>query len=288
MNKTSLPSRCLVSGGDEIRLRSYVNHVIYARLHDLDYRLECGITPDITNKFHYKTSIIRRLLQFYDWLIWIDDDAFFTDFTRDNLNAFVDRAEQEDRFLVIANGPTEPNGFWSVINTGVMLLRNDPRTWQMLDAMHAVDLDTVKGWWSEDKHGVFTGGDQDEMLWALTTLGLLDQVLIVNHLELNSRGHYYEDSLHDAFVMHFCGHFDKPLGIARFARRFDIGQELVPQALLDEFSVMVRDPMRTPEFKARALRMDAVGAVKKRLRPHVHRYRRWRAQRRASDDNQAG
>lgn len=55
------PRACLVSGADEIRLRSYVNHAIYARTHGLDYRLECGLDRGITNKFFYKTSIIRRV-----------------------------------------------------------------------------------------------------------------------------------------------------------------------------------------------------------------------------------
>jgi len=31
------PRACLVSGADEIRLRSYVNHAIYARTHGLDF-----------------------------------------------------------------------------------------------------------------------------------------------------------------------------------------------------------------------------------------------------------
>lgn len=174
--------------------------------HGLDYRLECGLDRGITNKFFYKTSIIRRVLPQYEWIIWIDDDAYFTDFERDNLNQFMDEAEAEDKFLVIANGPTEPNGFWSVINTGVVLLRNDPRTLQLLGLMEKSDLVEVRKWWREDEHGVFTNGDQDQMLWALDTSGLMDGARIVDHRELNSRGHYYHDSLQDAFVMHFCGH----------------------------------------------------------------------------------
>ena len=47
---------CLVSGGDEIRQRSYINHAIYAREHGLDYRLECGIDPQIVTKYDYKMS----------------------------------------------------------------------------------------------------------------------------------------------------------------------------------------------------------------------------------------
>ena len=116
------PRICITSGGDEIRLRSYVNHAIYAREHGLDYRLETGIDPHIVTKFDYKVAILRRLLPRYDWLVWMDDDAFFTDFEADNLRRLISEAERDDISLVIAEGPTEPNGFWSRINTGVCLL----------------------------------------------------------------------------------------------------------------------------------------------------------------------
>ncbi|WP_368660404.1 hypothetical protein [Kocuria sp.] len=256
-----------------------MNHSIYARTHELDYRLECGLDRGITNKFFYKTSIIRRVLPLYDWIIWIDDDAYFTDFDRDNLNEFIDQAERGDHFMVIANGPTEPNGFWSRINTGVVIFRNDPRTENLLDLMESSDLVDVRAWWDEAEHGVFTNGDQDQMLWALETTGLMNGVRIVDHRELNSRGHYYDSSLDDAFVMHFCGHFDKQLGIVRFADRFNIGHELVPVELLDEFSVKTRSPMPHSEYLARAARMEVVGRSKKRLRPWYHRYKAWQQSR---------
>ena len=173
------PRICLVSGADEIRLRSYVNHSIYARTHGLDYRLECGLDRGIRNKFFYKTSIIRRVLPQYEWIVWIDDDAYFTDFDRDNINEFIADAEAADQFLVVANGPTEPNGFWSVINTGVVLFRNDPRTTTLLKLMEDSDLADVRKWWDDGRHGIFTNGDQDQMLWALETSGLIKEARIV-------------------------------------------------------------------------------------------------------------
>ncbi|MCO0634247.1 hypothetical protein NGH33_09940, partial [Micrococcus yunnanensis] len=238
------PRICITSGGDEIRLRSYVNHAIYAREHGLDYRLETGIDPHIVTKFDYKVAILRRLLPRYDWLVWMDDDAFFTDFEADNLRRLISEAERDDISLVIAEGPTEPNGFWSRINTGVMLLRNDETARTIVESTSTADLATVRAWWDDDRDGLFTHGDQDQMWWAIQTGGHAERVRIVGHRELNSRGHYYEDSLTDAFVMHFTGYPDKELGIARFADRFDIGQEIVPEPLLDKYHVRVRSPLR--------------------------------------------
>lgn len=279
---TRAPGACIVSGADEIRLRSYVNHSIYAQMHGLDYRLECGIAEGVRNKFFYKTSIIARVLPRYDWIVWMDDDTFVTDFSRDTFRELIAEAENDDRFLVLAEGPLEPNGFWSVINTGVMILRNCPESFEMLRMMDDANLDRARDWWDEDRHGVFTGGDQDLVVWWLETNGLMGRVRIVDHRTLNSRGHYYEDSLSDAFVMHFCGYPDKEWGVVRFAKRFGIGQELVPDELLDRFSVRVRSPMSDREFARRDFRTRTMSRVKKELRPHYHRLRSLRSRRAGS------
>lgn len=276
------PNICIVSGADEIRLRSYINHSIYAQVHGIDYRLECGIAEGVGNKFFYKTSIIERVLPKYEWIVWMDDDTFITDFTRDAFRALIDEAEREGYFLVLAEGPLEPNGFWSVVNTGVMLIKNCGESFDMLRMMDDEHLAVAEDWWDEQRHGVFTGGDQDLVVWWLETSGLMDRIRIVEHTVLNSRGHYYTDSLTDAFVMHFCGYPDKEWGVVRFAKRFGVGQELVPDELLERFSVRVRSPMSDREFARRDFRTRTMSRVKKELRPHYHRLRDLRASRRDS------
>lgn len=234
----------------------------------MDYRLETGIDQRIVTRFDYKLSIIRRLLPLYDWLVWMDDDAFFTDFTSDSLSSLIHRAERGGQSLIFAEGPLEPNGFWSRINSGVMVLRNDETARHVLDRAAHVDLATVRTWWDDDRDGLFTRGDQDQLWWSIRTSGVEESVLIVDHRELNSRGHYYRDSLQDAFIMHFTGYPDKELGIARFADRWGVGQELVPRELLDKYHVRVRSPLRGIERAWRACRTDALTATKHKLRPH--------------------
>lgn len=244
----TLPRIGLASGGDELRLRSYINHAIYAREHGFDYRVETGIDTAITTRYDYKLAIIRRLLPHYDWLVWIDDDAYFTDFASDGLRVLIDQAEREGHSLVIAEGPEEPNGFWSRINTGVMIIRHDPVGRALFAQTAAADLDTVRSWWDEERDGVFTGGDQDQLWWTLCTGDFEGAYRVVDHRLLNSRAHLYGSSLDDAAVVHFCGCPDKVLGAARFAAAFDIGQELVPEHLLDKYHVAVRSPMSPREL----------------------------------------
>lgn len=266
-----LPRICITSGGDEIRLRSYLNHAIYAREHGMDFRLETGIDPEISSKFDYKVSILRRLLPMYDWLVWMDDDTFFTDFEATHIQDLIAEAERDGISLVIAEGPREPNGFWSRINTGVMLIRNDTTGRAIVEQTAAADLAEVRAWWDDERDGLFTNGDQDQMWWVICTQGFQDAVRIVDHRRLNSRGHYYERSLTDAFVMHFTGYPDKEVGIARFADLWDIGQELVPTELLDKYHVRVRDPFTGWERRWREQKGDRVNALKYRLRPHKAR-----------------
>lgn len=266
-------SICIVSGGDEIRSRAYVNQAIYAREWDLDYRLEIAVAPGVSDVFFYKTAIVRRIAPLYDWILWVDDDVYFTDFGRDGVRELVDRAEAAGSFMVYAENPREPNGSWSRINAGVFMLKNDQRTFRFLDEIVEGNLQATRDWWDEDVHGMQSGGDQDIQLWALHHLGLAEDALVVDHRDLNSRWHYYANGLSDAFLCHFCGHYDKKLSVALFGRRFGVGQELVPSDLLDKYSVRRRDPMGEIEYKARFFRWNAVGFLKPYVKPVLDVYR---------------
>lgn len=278
-SKSSDHSICIVSGADEIKLRSYINHVIYAREYNFDYRLESGIAKDITNKFFYKTRTVERLLPSVEWLIWLDDDVYFTNFEVDSFRPLIAEAEELDKFLVIAEGAKEPRGFSSVINTGVFLIRNDERSFNLLRRMHEGSLDEVRAWWDETAHGVFTHGDQDLMLWVLKTSGMEEDVTIVAPELLNSRTHLYTDSVTDARICHFCGHFDKVLSVAKFGERFQLGQELVPADLLDAYRVRVRSPVKSWELKIRSLRQLSAAKLKPYLGAAVRRRRARKEQR---------
>lgn len=263
----------IASGGDLIRFRSYVNHSIYAREHGLDYRLECGVDPQIHNKYHYKISIIRRLLPKYDWLMWIDDDAFFTDFSRDGVMDLIEEAEAADSFLVIAEGAVEPNGFWSKINSGAFIMKNCEKSFRVLDAVLTDSLDEVSEWWDGERDGLYTNGDQDQLWWFLNESGLVEETLIVGHSRLNSRMHYYQSSPADNFIMHFCGWPDRGVGTVMFARKFGLDQDLVPVELAEKYNVGRRNPISSREYAFRLRKMRAISGFKKRFRPTYHRVR---------------
>lgn len=253
---------CIVSGGDEIRSRAYVNHAVYAREYGLDYRLECGLAEDVNNAFFFKTAIQRRILPLYDWIVWLDDDAWITDFSRERFRCLARRADEAGKFMVACANPLEPNGSWSSFNSGVVMLKNCVRTSQYFALMTEDNCSLVADWWDRENHGWPAGGDQDLSIWALDQTDLASDVLWVDHRELNSRWQYYTHGLDDAFILHFCGHWDKDLSRVIIAKRFNIGQELVPEVLLDKYSSRVRSPMSALDFRRRYALWKSVGFVK--------------------------
>lgn len=264
----------IVSGGDEIRQRSYINHKIFALEHGFDYRLEIGLAEGVKTKFDYKLNSILHVLPLTEWVLWVDDDMYFTDFSSQSVEKLIDRMNKSDAYFAVAEGILEPNGFWSKINSGSMLIRNCEEAKTLLEDARNLSLSKVRDEWSDDEDGLFTGGDQDQ-LWYLIknrNLEITGKVIIVDHSSLNSRGHYYSQSLTDNFSMHFCGYPDKALGAAQFARRFGVGQEIVPVYLLDKYGVTVRSPMGNLEYFIRLRKQRTVSGVKARLRPLKKKY----------------
>lgn len=264
----------IVSGGDEIRLRSYVNHKIFSLEHGFDYRLEIGLGGKIESKFDYKFNCILNSLGGTDWLVWVDDDVYFTDFASENIEMLINDAEIEGNQIIIAEGPLEPNGFWSKINTGVMIIRNSDAALGILEKAKSTPLKEVKVAWSDANDGLYTNGDQDQLWHVIREDGLVDSgvVRIVEHSLLNSRGHYYKSSLSDNFAMHFCGYPDKELGVSIFAKKWGIGQEIVPRDLLDKYGVSVRSPLRGVKLVFRREKQKRISAVKYYLRPYKNKF----------------
>lgn len=260
----------IVSGGDEIRLRSYVNHKIFSLEHRFDYRLEIGLGEEIKSKFDYKFNCILNVLKYTDWLVWVDDDVYFTDFSSENIESLINMAEVSGHQIILAEGPPEPNGFWSKINTGVMIVRNSESAREILKKAKSTPLVEVKFGWDESEDGLYTNGDQDQLWHVIREDGLVESgtVKIVSHSLLNSRGHYYKSSLSDNFAMHFYGYPDKELGVSIFAKKWGIGQELVPAELLDKYGVSVRSPLKGVKLVFRREKQKRISGIKYYLRPY--------------------
>lgn len=217
----------LISGFDGgLRYASPVGHQLYARRHGLQYHLELASFVGSPGYWH-KVAALEHHLENYDWVVWIDDDAFITDtesrFLRDTLEA----ADRDGHAIVVApSTDTELNGAWAAYNTGVVALRRSLETRTLLGMMRSADMRAVEEWWDSSRLGMFTNGDQDALVWALEPSGCAEAVRLADPLRWNSRPWYYRNRLSDCPVCHFPGHPDKTLAIHQLGRRLGVDETL--------------------------------------------------------------
>lgn len=116
------------------------NHQEYARKQNYDYWFRNGVIdkgmfsiPGVERKilryglYWQKITAVEDALMLrqtdyslkYDWVVWIDADAFFTDMDK-RLESIIALAKPDDYFIIARDNPQ-----WSCINAGVFLVRNN-------------------------------------------------------------------------------------------------------------------------------------------------------------------
>jgi hypothetical protein len=211
---------CIVSGGIPHRLRSDINHRMYAARHSHDYLHDTGPYQALQNIYFFKLHSVEKALPHYDWVFWIDDDAFFTDFEKD-LAGFIQDISP-DVFLVICKSPVNPQGWSTFLNSGVFFVKNCEASFAFLDAAKAVPLEKVKPWWDEARLGPYTGTDQDAVTYTLHENHLLSKVRLLDYGAFNNRPYHYQARANEHFIVHFPGVPDKHAAIDEFSRRYDL------------------------------------------------------------------
>lgn len=278
MAKTAVPTVCVMSGSDEVRCRSYINHTVYALEHGFVPHLGIGLGPGVFAPYFYKLNAIRDILHAFDWILYLAEDVYVTDISGTQIEEHIAAAEHAGAFLVIAEGPRDTDGSWTPVDTGVMLLRNDTRARRLLDHAMRADLGAIKRSWSEADEGTFTNGDQVAIWRSLRDVDELGSgTLIVSHRDLNSRAHYYQSALSDAFAVRFCNSECKRLEIAKFGQQFGLANELIPLDFYERYSI--RKQTNVSKAQITALRVGslgmAAGSALRRKIDHVSRTGQW-------------
>jgi hypothetical protein len=275
----------IVSGSSRVRTAAHVNHRIYADRIGVPYFFDLAPTT-VTRIYMHKLDVIRRFLPLAEWLFWIDDDAFFTDFSID-LRGFLDGVGQHE--LVFCQSPVNPLGGWTWMSSGQLFIRRSPAMSALLDAVVATDLRAVKRWWRPDELGLFTNGDQDAFVYQL--LGP-DERWREAYLRLpweafNARPYHYERRLDERFLCHFAVPGGRPKAevVAEFAARLGTTPALCAGELVEPYRVYLerseagpllgvapaapkpgaRRPPAGPVARARALAGRIVRGVARRL-----------------------
>jgi hypothetical protein len=237
---TASPGLLIVSASSRIRTAASLNHRIYADRLGVPYLFDN--TPSSVDRiFLHKIDALRRTLPFAEWVFWIDDDAFFTDFDVD-LRRFLD--DVGDRDLVFCRSPVNPRGGWTWMSSGQFFLRRSLASLELLDDIASTDLDAVQRWWKPEEHGLFTNGDQDAFVYQLLGASVdrwRDRFLRLPWEAFNSRPYHYVERLDEHFLCHFAVPGGRPKAdlVADFAARLGTTPALCDAELVEPYRVFL-------------------------------------------------
>lgn len=218
------------------RFGSPVNHQAYADFHGYNYIFSSN--PEMDRRHYFrKIENILRYLELFDWIYWIDDDAYFTDISKPLLN-FIDNDATQD--LIICKSPSTKKLF-TKFSSGQFFLRNTPRAKQfLLDALN-VNMKDVEAMWRPDL-GYFSNGDQDAFVYLTETQEEYGPNFIDmrDHFEFNNRDFEFNARLDEHFLVHFTGK-DKVQSKKDFCEKLSVNRFLLPDNILCKYFISPND-----------------------------------------------
>jgi len=196
--QTRRPRICVISGRYPVtEFQSYANHKAYCLKHGYAY-ISCSWPTGSTNPYMNKIRYIKSYLDLFEYIFWIDDDAFFIDHER-TLESIL---PAHTSFMSVCRSP-EYKEIKTRISSGQFMMRCTPVAAEFLDLVEKTNLATVKGWWKPE-YGYFTNGDQDAMVFHMETNPVFSGVDVHPADAFNSRVEDL-DAGRNVFVLHLTG-----------------------------------------------------------------------------------
>jgi hypothetical protein len=223
---------CIVSGRfPPTEFQSSWNHRAYANRHGYTY-IHCNWPALTTNPYMVKFHFIREYVRHFEYIFWIDDDAFFIDLDK-ALTSFMPGA---DKFASFCKSPSN-KAIFTYLSSGQFLLRGNSIGAAFVEAVLSTSIEHVKAWWRDDL-GMFTKGDQDAIVYLLhEDERFRGGVQLFDYVAFNSRLGDLEVDPEAVFLLHFTGPRErKRADHARAARLLGRGPSLLPSAVEGKFS----------------------------------------------------
>jgi hypothetical protein len=153
----------IISGADSYRYNAHLNHQKYADAREIDYKFH--LSNGLSNPFFTKCyAILDSFDKGYEYVIWIDDDAFFIDLDWDCRNIF----EKYERDVIVTQGRTNKKPMATLFNNGVMFIRNTENMKNLFSSIPSIQWkELVTNWKAE--WGPCEGNDQPRMIYLIQT-----------------------------------------------------------------------------------------------------------------------
>ncbi|HIB49054.1 MAG TPA: hypothetical protein EYN07_10680 [Flavobacteriaceae bacterium] len=213
---------------------SYVNHKVYADLYGYTY-IHCNWPTKHKNKYLNKIEYILYAFSFFDYIVWIDDDAFFYDFSKDVFQY----SPQGEQFLSACESPTFKE-LKTYFSSGQFVLRCTPLAKQFLLDILKTDIALVKSWWPKEM-GYYTGGDQDIMIYLFhEKIEYKKGLQLYEYKCFNSRAaNLFDTDVHKPLILHFTGKPDiKNYDYKQVQIEKGLDSSLVPKEILSEYNLV--------------------------------------------------
>lgn len=236
---------CILSGRyPATSFNSAINHRIYADRHNYVY-IHCNWPNKIKNPYLNKVYYILEYIDFFDYIFWIDDDAFFWDLEKDIL----DYANEGEICFSFCSSPTYKE-LKTYLSSGQFLIKSNDISKSFLNDVLKTNIEEVKNWWSSDL-GFFSNGDQDIMIYLFHTSDKYKNTYkLYDYKFFNSRvENLYNIDKHHPFILHFTGKKDiKTQNYIKVAKDFDLHTSLVAKEILEQYP-LVAEPNRRKKNK---------------------------------------
>lgn len=201
-NTKAKPRIGVVSGRyPESSFSSHINHKAYCLRHGYCY-INANWPTGEKNPYMNKIRYIQEYYHLFDYLFWIDDDAFFI-----NKEVALESLIPEHGEILVACRSPSYKKIHTYLSSGQFLIKCNNLGRSFIDEVGSTDLEMVKSWWDSTPLdlGFFTNGDQDAMVFQiLTNDQYKDRVKLHDHRVFNSR---FEELMgkETPFILHFTG-----------------------------------------------------------------------------------
>tara|TARA_Y100000022_G_C13058161_1_gene287592 strand:- start:183 stop:641 length:459 start_codon:yes stop_codon:yes gene_type:complete len=123
--------------------------------------------------------------------------------------------------MIFPKSPINLTGGWTFLSSGNFFFKNNQESKKFFQKVLERNLEEVKMWWSKDKYGIFTKGDQDRIVYELVNNeDTMSKTSIVDYEIFNTRPYHYK-KIDDHFLVHFAGVGPKIEAIQKF--QYDFG-----------------------------------------------------------------
>lgn len=226
MSKIGIVSYC-----DHLRTYAHLNHQYYANQHAYYYIYD--IAPTLHTPYKNKIEKLLKLLDLFDWVFWIDDDAFFLQYNTP-LEKFIKKREEYD--LIFCKSPIN-QGKWTYLSSGNFFLKNTPKVRSFLEAVLEGSRDTAAETWNEKKMGFFGHGEQEIMIYLLTHDERFNDKRFhtrYSYKAFNTRPFHFNKKISEHFLVHFTD-INKHQQVLDFAQKFELSDALIPKSEFNKF-----------------------------------------------------